>query len=86
MSDIKNQERLAHVHFKAFRSNGEWFKVKIEDLLTYFVNEVNWSRMDIVSPTLLLNYTVVIRFKNDTTIQKCAKASFTSVSAKHRIL
>ena len=86
VSDIKNQEKLAHVHFKAFRSNGEWFKVKIEDLLTYFVNEVNWSRMDIVSPTLLLNYTAAIRFKNDTTIQKCAKASFTPVSAKHRIV
>lgn len=54
--DRRSAETQCHRHFKDWRTNGEWFKADLVDIITYIGMEVDWEEISYESPARMMLY------------------------------
>jgi hypothetical protein len=61
VADYRAAETQCHRHFQAFRTNGEWFNVRLEDIIEYIHGKLEWLELDFESPGRVMNYLLFCR-------------------------
>ncbi|EJM00976.1 T5orf domain-containing protein [Pseudomonas sp. GM102] len=54
--DCLAAEAKCHEHFAQYRTNGEWFSAKLEDILQYIHVELDWLEIDYENQARLVQY------------------------------
>lgn len=56
VADCLAAEAKCHKHFSQYRTNGEWFSAKLEDILQYVDAELDWLEIDYENQAKLEQY------------------------------
>ena len=56
VADCLAAEAKCHQHFAQYRTNGEWFSVKLEDIIQYVHAELDWLEIDYENQARLAQY------------------------------
>lgn len=56
VADRRGAESQCHRHFKDSRTNGEWFKADLTDIITYIGTQVDWDEISYESQARMMRY------------------------------
>ena len=58
VSNRYEAETMCHRHFKEYRTNGEWFNVRLEDVIQFIHDHVEWDVLEFCCMASLGKYIV----------------------------